>query len=35
MLEAAKNGRIDEVKALIDLGVNVDGIDEVGLYLSI
>ena len=32
MLEAAKNGRINEVKELLDIGVNIEAKDDDGLY---
>ncbi len=35
MLVAAKNGRIDEIKELLDMGVNVDGKDDVGISIQI
>ncbi len=35
MLKAAKNGKIDEVKELLKIGVNIDGTDKYGLYFFI
>ena len=32
MLKAAKNEKIDEVKELLKIGVNIDGKDKYGLY---
>ena len=32
MLEAAKKGRIDEVKDLLDFGAHIEGKDEEGGY---
>ena len=32
MLKSADNGRIDEVKSLLDLGVKINIMDKYGLY---